>query len=109
MEDSTKCSQSGCNEAANTACLVAALARELLLQEGHTDNDDVVSLHASDDNLSDAPRDTFTNFKEKFSNKVLTGQPLLVQLNVLTWCTKKTLVPMTTPLLFSKRNSALRT
>ena len=59
------------------ACLVAASAREHLLQEGHTDNDDVVSLHASDDNLSDAPMDTFTKFKEKFSNKELTGQPLL--------------------------------
>ena len=67
----------GETEAANTACLVAALAREHLLQEGHTDNDDVVSLHASDDNLSDAPRDTFTKFKEKFSNKELTGKPLL--------------------------------
>ena len=67
----------GATEAANTTCLVAASAREHLLQEGHTDNDDVVSLHASDDNLSDAPRDTFTKFKEKFSNKELTGQPLL--------------------------------
>ena len=63
-------------EAANTVCLVAASAREHLLQEGHTDNDDVVSLNASDDNLSDAPRDTFTKFK-KFSYKELTGQPLL--------------------------------
>ena len=67
----------GATEAANTVCLVAASAREHLLQKGHTDNDDVVSLHASDDNLSDAPRDTFTKFKEKFSNKELTGQPLL--------------------------------
>ena len=67
----------GATEAANTTCLVAASAREHLLQEGHTDNDDVVSLHASDDNLSDAPRDTFTKFTEKFSNKELTGQPLL--------------------------------
>ena len=65
----------GATEAANSACLVAASAREHLLQEGHTDN--VVSLHASDDNLSDAPRDTFTKFKEKFSKKELTGQPLL--------------------------------
>ena len=65
----------GATETANTACLFAASAREHL-QEGHTDND-VVSLHASDDNLSDAPRDTFTKFKEKFSNKELTGQPLL--------------------------------
>ena len=40
----------GATEAANTACLVAASTREHLLQEGHTDNDDVVSLHASDDN-----------------------------------------------------------
>ena len=67
----------GATEAANTVCLVAASAREHLLQEGHTDNDDVVSLHASDDNLSGAPRDTFTKFKEKFSNKELTGQSLL--------------------------------
>ena len=67
----------GATEAANTMCLVAASAREHLLQEGHTDNDDVVSLHASDDNLSDVPGDTFTKFKEKFSNKELTGQPLL--------------------------------
>ena len=66
----------GATEAANTACLVAS-AREHLLQEDHTANDDVVSLHASDDNLSDAPRDTFTKFKEKFSNKELTGPPLL--------------------------------
>ena len=73
----------GATEAANTACLIAASAREHLLQEGHTDND-VVSLHASDDSLSDAPRDTFPKFKEKFSNKELTGQPLPVQLNVLT-------------------------
>ena len=57
----------GATEAANTACLVAASAREHLLQEGHTDNDD----------LSNAPRDTFTKFKEKFSNKELTDQPLL--------------------------------
>ena len=62
----------GATAAANTAWLVAASAREHLLQEGHTDNDDVVSLHASDD----APRDTLTKFKEKFSNKE-TGQPLL--------------------------------
>ena len=57
--------------------MVAASAREHLLQEGHTDNDDAVSLHASDHDLSDTPRDNFTKFKEKFSNKELTGKPLL--------------------------------
>ena len=62
-------------EVADTAYLVAASAREHLLQEGHIDNDEAVSLDCHD--LSDTPRDNFTKFKEKFSNKELTGKPLL--------------------------------
>ena len=43
----------GATEVADTVYLVAASAREHLLQEGHTDNDDAVSLHASDHDLSE--------------------------------------------------------
>ena len=90
---------------ADTAYLVAASAREHLLQEGHTDNVDAVSLQASDHDLSDTPRDNFTKFKEKFSNKELTGKPLL---STAADCFNLVYHEMTTPLLFSKRNSALR-